>query len=63
MNLKKSALSIALATMLNTGASQAAVIDMDYSGLYTFLDPGGVVVVNTSLPYYDDPTWGYGFRT
>lgn len=63
MKLKQSVLSLALASVLTTTTSQAAIIDMSYSGLFTFLDPGGVVVVNTSLPYYDDPTWGYGFRT
>lgn len=63
MNLKKSTLSIALATIFSTATSQAAVIDMDYNGLFTLLDPAGNSVGNTSLPYYDDPTWGYGVRT
>ena len=63
MNLKKSALSIALASVLNTGTSQAAVFDMSYDGLFTFLDPDGRALQNTSYPYYGDTTWGYGFRT
>jgi len=65
MNFKKTALSVALgaALGLSATASQADIIDMDYSGLFTMLDPGGVVLQNTSYPYYGDPTWGYGLRT
>ena len=63
MNLKKSTLSMALAAILNTGTSQAAVIDMYYDGLFTMLDPGGIPLQNTTYPYYGDPTWGYGLRT
>ena len=65
MNFKKSALSIALGTVLGLSAtaSQAAVIGMDFDGLFTMLDPGGIQLGNTSLPYYADYTWGYGLRT
>ncbi|MFK5947582.1 MAG: VPLPA-CTERM sorting domain-containing protein [Methylococcales bacterium] len=65
MNLKKTALSLALgaALGLSATASQAVIIDMDYSGLFTMLDPAGAVLQNTSYPYYGDPTWGYGLRT
>jgi len=63
MNLKKSALSIALASALCTGTTQADIIDMSYEGLFTMLDPGGVSLQNTSYPYYGDPIWGYGLRT
>ncbi len=65
MNLKKSALSVALgaALGLSATASQAVIIDMDYSGLFTMLDSSGTVVANTSKPYYYDATWGYGVRT
>ena len=63
MNLKKSTVSITLATLLNVSTSQAAVIDMNYDGLFTWLDPAGGAGANTSYPYYGDPTWGYGFRT
>ena len=63
MNLKKTAISAALASMFATGASQAAVIDMNFDGLFTMLDPAGVVLQNTSYPYYGDTTWGYGKRT
>ena len=66
MNLKKTLISTAVATVI-TGAiaapAQAAVIDMDYAGLFTMLDPAGAVLQNTSYPYYGDPTWGYGLRT
>ena len=65
MNLKKTALSMALgaALGLSATASQAIVIDMDYSGLFTMLDSSGTQLQNTSYPYYGDPTWGYGLRT
>ena len=63
MKLNKTALSIALATSLNTGLTQAAVIDMNWSGLFTMLDPYGVQLVNTAYPYYGDTTWGYGHRS
>ena len=56
MNLKKPALSLALATVLNTGATQAAVIDISYDGLFTFPDPDGHALQNTSYPYYGDTT-------
>jgi len=66
MKLNKTVLSTAVATAL-TGAiampAQAAVIDMDYSGLFTMLTPTGTQLQNTSFPYYGDPTWGYGLRT
>lgn len=66
MNLKKTAISTAMAVAL-TGVfatpAQAAIIDMSYTGLFTLLDPGGVVLQNTSYPYYGDSTWGYGLRT
>jgi len=32
-------------------------------GVFTMLDPGGVVLQNTSYPYYGSTTWGYGLRT
>ena len=65
MNVKKATLSVAIATALglSVGASQAAVIDMDYTGLLTMLDPGELELGNTALPYYADITWGYGKRT
>ena len=65
MNLKKTALSVALgaALGLSATASQAVIIDMDYVGVFTMLDPGGTQLQNTSYPYYGDPTWGYGLRT
>lgn len=66
MNLNKTLLSAAVATAL-TGAiaapAQAVVLDMTYEGLFTMLDPGGVVLQNTSYPYYGDTTWGYGLRS
>ena len=65
MKIKKTALSIALGTVLGLSAtaSQAAIISMNYDGLVTMLDPSSIALQNTSYPYYADPTWGYGFRT
>ena len=66
MNVKKSAISAAVATALAISVvapSQAAIIDMDYDGLFTMLDPGGKGLQNTSYPFYGDPTWGYGKRS
>ena len=63
MCIKKTAISIALASLLHTGATQAVVIDMNFDGLFSMLDPAGTVHQNTSYPYYSDPTWGYGIRT
>ena len=65
MNVKKATLSVAIAAALglSVSTSQAASIDMDYSGLLTMLDPNGRELSNTSLPYYYDTTWGYGKRT
>jgi len=63
MNFKKSVLSVALVSALGAASAQADVIDMDYVGLFTMLDPGGTVLQNTSYPYYGDTTWGYGLRT
>lgn len=67
MNLNKTAISVALAAILNTGAAQAlqssSTIFMDYSGLFTMQTQADATVQNVSYPYYGDPTWGYGFRT
>jgi hypothetical protein len=66
MNFKKTVLSAAVAGALSAtlvGHVQAAVIDMNYSGLFTMLDSAGNPLDNTSSPYYNDPTWGYGLRT
>lgn len=62
MNFKKSALSLAMASLISGGA-QAAVIDMEFDGLFTMLSSAGAVLQNTSYPYYGDNTWGYGLRT
>ena len=63
MDTKKTALTIALTTILGTTSTQADIIDMDFGGLYTILDPAGKVISNSSEPYYYDTTWGYGVRT
>ena len=66
MNLKKTILSTAVAGALTAAVAapaQAAVIDMSYAGLFTMLDPAGVVLQNTSYPYYGDTSWGYGLRS
>ena len=59
----KKTLLLALTSTLSAGATNAAIIDMDYNGLFTFLTPSGLAMQNISLPYYDDTTWGYGVRT
>lgn len=66
MNLKKTAISAAMATALSAGVAapaSAAVLDFTWDGLFTMLDPNGNPLGNTSYPYYYDPTWGYGLRT
>ena len=66
MNFKKSLLSTAVAATLSAAIvapAQAAVINMDYSGLFTMLSPTGVALQNTSYPFYGDATWGYGIRS
>ena len=61
---KKTTLSLALLSVLSTDICQASVIDMDFSGLFTVLDPSGSnALQNSSYPYYGDTTWGYGMRT
>ena len=66
MKFNKTLLSAAIAASI-TGAvvapAQAAQIDMSYGGLFTMLSSTGAPLTNTSLPYYNDPTWGYGLRT
>ena len=63
MNFKKSTLSVALASVLGATSAQAATLEMSYDGLFTMLDSTGIQLQNTSSPYYDDGTWGYGLRT
>lgn len=63
MNLKKSSFTIMLTLILGIGTAQSHVIDMEYSGLFTMLDPAGNALRNTSYPYSTDPTWGNGMRT
>ena len=63
MNLKNLSLTITLTSILGIGAAQAHVIDMEYIGLFTMLDPAGNALQNTSSPYSTDPTWGNGLRT
>jgi hypothetical protein len=66
MNFKKTVLSAAVVTALSgtiTAPAQADVLNFSWDGLFTILDSGGVPLGNTSLPYYYDPTWGYGLRT
>ena len=63
MNIKKSALSIALASVISSGVVLADIIDFDYDGLFVLLTPTGSGIVNDSLPYYYDASWGYGVRT
>lgn len=63
MKFKKSLISLALASTVSVSTVDATVIDMDYSGLFTFLNSSGAPNQNTSYPYYGDTTWGYGLRT
>jgi hypothetical protein len=66
MNLNKTLLAAAVAGALTAAVAapaQADVINMSYDGLFTMLDPAGLVFQNKSYPYYGDPTWGYGLRT
>lgn len=63
MNINKSSLTIMLTSILGIGSAQSHVIDMEYSGLFTMLDPAGNPIQNTSYPYSTDPTWGNGLRT
>lgn len=63
---KKTLLSASIAAVICTSpvVASASVVHLDFSGLFTLLDPTyGVAVQNTSYPYYGDPTWGYGRRT
>lgn len=58
---------IALALGVGTPSVQASPVMDDpvlhWSGVMTLLDPNGLPLINTSYPYYGDPTWGYGLRT
>jgi len=65
MNLKKTALTLAMGTALGLSAtaSQAAIINMDYTGAFTMLGATGKVVANDAATAYWDPTWNYGTRT
>lgn len=48
------------------GAAVPAAADtvvMSWEGLFTMLTPDGNPLANVNLPYYQDPTWGYGQRT
>ena len=66
----KTILSGAISTALSVGmglgvttVSQADIYEFSYDGLFTMLDPAGLVFQNKSYPYYGDTTWGYGLRT
>jgi len=61
--MKKPILAIAITATLATSAANAAIIDMDYNGLFSLLAPTGEAIQNTSYPYYGDAIWGYGMRT
>jgi hypothetical protein len=66
MNYKKTAVATALAATLGMGAvtvADAAIIEASWAGLFTILNSDGNPVKSVAQPYYDDPTWGYGYRT
>ena len=69
MNLKKTALSAAIAVTMGItiaaapGTASAAAVTGDWTGLFTIVNSAGAPTQNTSYPYYGDTTWGYGKRT
>jgi hypothetical protein len=60
-----SALALGLGTTITAipTTASAALITADWTGLYTHLNTSDNPFFNTSYPYSDDPTWGYGRRT
>ncbi len=66
---KTGILGTAVALVLGTGtfatptSAQAELLSASWTGLHTLLDSNGNPLDNVSLPYYYDPTWGYGYRT
>lgn len=78
-SVKKTVLGIAVAAAMGLSASASAyswtplppylppppslTYDFSFSGLFTMLSPSGAPLQNPSLPYYNDPAWGYGMRT
>ena len=66
MNFKKTAMSVALTSVLGgviSAPAQADIIDMNFNGIFTMLDEVGTGVLNTAKAYYYDTTWDYGKRT
>ena len=65
--LQKTIVSAAIAAALSIGATTTHADIYEFTstgeGLFTMLDSTGIQLGNTSSPYYDDPTWGYGLRT
>lgn len=64
MNFKKTAITIAISTVISTqiSASMASPAPIDFEGLFT-LQNANTTILNSSQPYYYDTTWGYGART
>lgn len=63
MNLKKSAIALAVSVSMGGAVSaEAEIIGASWSGTFTILNYGWPLQ-NTSPPYYSDPTWSYGYRT
>lgn len=63
---KKMSLTAAMALILTLSFTQvrAETISFDFNGVFTMLTSDGTrTIINTSMPYYDDPTWNYGVRT
>ena len=59
---------VALALGIAVGPAQGSpqpgsYVEFQWQGLFTMLSTTGTPLANTSLPYYYDPTWGYGYRT
>jgi hypothetical protein len=38
----------------------SAIADTVKGGVFSILNSSGIVLQNTSYPYFGDPTWGYG---
>lgn len=46
-----------------TSPAQAATYTMSWQGLFTWTSSEGLSMINTGLPDFYDPEWGYGHRT
>jgi hypothetical protein len=57
-------LALGIAVGPAQGSPQSGTfLEFYWEGLFTMLGESGSPLANTSMPYYYDPTWGYGYRT